>query len=140
MNLNRQVAVLCLALFCLMPSCENVAIAAEVAAPAIPYKRDRGSDDIDLSRVALSLLICVLLAGGVVYVLRRRFNVRVGDSSKARLLRLVETQRLNPKAALYVVEFAGSSYLLAYSEHGINCVAHTAIDGHGVLGRPNDSQ
>ncbi|HEX7635964.1 MAG TPA: flagellar biosynthetic protein FliO, partial [Noviherbaspirillum sp.] len=96
--------------------------AASPSAPAIPYKRDNGASDGEWSRVAIGLTVFALAAAGAVYIVRRRLGQQ-GKAGAPKRLRLLESQRLNPRASLHVVEFAGSYYLLAHSEQGINCVA-----------------
>lgn len=96
--------------------------AASPSAPAIPYKRDHSASEGELSRLAIGLTVFVLAVAGAVYVVRQRLG-KQGETGTPKRLRLLESQRLNPRASLHVVEFAGSHYLLAQSEQGIHCVA-----------------
>jgi hypothetical protein len=42
-------------------------------------------------------------------------------------LNVLEARRLNPRATLYVIEFAGTHHLLAHSEQGIQSIATAPI-------------
>lgn len=96
--------------------------AASPSAPAIPYKRDNSASEGELSRLAIGLTVFVLAVAGAVYVVRQRLG-KQGEAGAPKRLRLLESQRLNPRTSLHVVEFAGSHYLLAQSEQGIHCLA-----------------
>lgn len=114
---------LCLAIAFLLP-----AWASAVEAPApIPFKRERVGGETDLSRVGAGLLVGLGLACGVLVLLRRRYGP--ASRSGQRHLQVIESQRLNPKAALYVVEFAGKRYLLSHSEQGMQCLASSPAHG-----------
>jgi hypothetical protein len=38
------------------------------------------------------------------------------------MLRIVESQRLGPRALLSVIEYKGEHYLVSYSEQGVTCL------------------
>ena len=103
------------------------AVATDVPATQIPYKRDSNPPEGDFSRVALGLTACLLILAGAVYVIRRRLGLSL-EVGKIRKLRVVETHRLNPRSSLYLIEFAGNYHVLAQGEHGINCVVSAPIE------------
>lgn len=101
--------------------------AAHTSAPAIPFKRDAASAGTLLADGAGGVLLISLLAIAAVLVIRKKLGLRLVPSAKPGLLKVLETQRLGPKALLSVVEFGGTQYLLAQGEHGINCVASRPV-------------
>lgn len=104
----------------------TTAPAAQTAAPAIPFKRDTGSGAAPLAGGALGVLVVSLIAIVAVLVVRKKLGLVRPPAGKAGLLKVLESQRLGPRAMLSVVEFAGSHYLIAQGEHGISCVASSA--------------
>jgi len=101
-----------------------------VQATPIPFKRDGGDAGATLASGGVGVLVISLLAIGIVLYLRRRLNLHTGLPAAGRALRVLESARLGPRALLSVVEFDGTRYLLAQSEHGITCLANTpARDG-----------
>ena len=93
----------------------------------IPFKHEAISSESDFGRVITGLLIGVLGLGGYVYFMRRRLGPTSTSTGKTKQLQIIDTQRLNPRTMLYVVEFAGAQYLLAHSEHGVSCLANAPI-------------
>lgn len=101
--------------------------AAEPAAAPIPFKHDGAGAAAALPGGALGVLLLSALAIGAVYVVRKRLNLRPGGGKDApRHLRVLETQRLGPRALLSVVEFDGGRYLIAQSERGVSCLVAAA--------------
>ncbi|WP_256082034.1 flagellar biosynthetic protein FliO [Massilia sp. YIM B04103] len=97
---------------------------AEPAASAIPFKRaDAAAGGAGGAGLALLLLSAVAI--GLVYWLRKRLRLTAAGGADGRLLRVLETRRLGPRALVSVVEFGGQHYLLAQSEQGVSCVAST---------------
>jgi hypothetical protein len=45
------------------------------------------------------------------------------------MLRIVESQRLGPRALLSVVEYKGEHYLISYSEQGVTCLVPPKAGG-----------
>jgi flagellar biogenesis protein FliO len=104
------------------------AAGAEPAAAAIPFKQDGGTTAASLQGGALGILALSALAIAAVYYLRKRLNLPFGrPASASRLLKILETQHLGPRATLSVVEFDGRRYLIAQSEQGVTCLV-TAPD------------
>ena len=103
------------------------AAAQATSAPAIPFKRD---SDVPLGSAVgggVGVLLIALAAIVVVQVLRRKLKLPVPGAAP-RHMRVLETQRLGPRAALSVVEFGGRRYLLAQGEHGVSCVDSVAAE------------
>lgn len=94
------------------------------AAPgAIPFRRDSASGAGSLAGSAWGVLVVSLLAIGAVLYVRKRLNLNPlnpRQGAAPRLLRVLETQRLGPRALLSVVEFGGQQHLIAQSEHGVS--------------------
>jgi len=113
------------------PAAAAPALVAQTVQPApIPFKRDGGAAGATLASGGVGVLVISLLAIGIVLYLRRRLNLHTGLPAAGRALRVLESARLGPRALLSVVEFDGTRYLLAQSEHGITCLAKTpARDG-----------
>lgn len=100
----------------------QAAIAAEPGHAAIPFKQD-SADSGALHGGALGILLISALAIVAVYIVRKRLNLQLpGHGGTARLLRVLETQRLGPRAQLSVIEFEGRRYLIAQGEHGVSCL------------------
>jgi flagellar biogenesis protein FliO len=109
----------------------NLASAAPAPAPApvttpIPFKRDTGAAS-GITGSALGVLGVSLLAIGAVLVMRRRLRLDTPAGSSGKLLRVLESQRLGPRALLTVVEFDGTRYLVAQGEQGISCLAAAPV-------------
>lgn len=99
---------------------------ATVHAP-IPFKREAGGAAGALGGSALGVLLVSLAVIGAVLYLRKRLNLPMPGSGGQRLVRVLQSERMGPRALLSVVEFDGRRYLLAQGEHGISCVATGAI-------------
>ncbi|MFB9240300.1 flagellar biosynthetic protein FliO [Massilia antarctica] len=101
-----------------------LAPAAHSGAP-IPFKQDKQRGETDPSRLGAAVLIVLLGLGAGLYALR--YKLRLSSTpAPLKLLRVLDTRRLTPRASLHVVEFAGSQYLLAHSEQGVVCIAAVA--------------
>lgn len=106
-----------------LPAGAGCALAHAAAASSIPFKQDAPVGAAALPGGALGVLLLSALAIVAVYVVRKRLNLQPARSGSAKLLRVLETQRLGPRTLLSVVEFAGSQYLIAQSEQGVSCLA-----------------
>lgn len=102
--------------------------AAAASATAIPFKHDSGAA-AGIGGSALGIVLVSLLAIAAVLVMRKRLRLDGPIGVEGKLLRVVESQRLGPRALLTVVEFDGTRYLLAQSEQGISCVASSPVQG-----------
>ncbi|MBI3229334.1 MAG: FliO/MopB family protein [Burkholderiales bacterium] len=91
--------------------------------PAIPFKHDTGVASSSLGGGAVGvLLISAVTIVGVMWA-RKKLNLVNPQHAQGTLLRILESQRLGPRAVLSVVEFDGGRYLIAQSEHGLQCLA-----------------
>jgi flagellar biogenesis protein FliO len=106
--------------------------AVSVAGSPIPFKRDGAAGSPDMSAGAIGVLAISLLAIAAVWMMRKRLNLVKGGGTTRTSLRILESQRLGPKAILTVVEFAGSQHLLAYSEHGVQALVSAPAQQTGV--------
>lgn len=98
-------------------------------APAIPFKRDSGADASALGGGAMGILVISLIAIVAVLMVRKRLGLAQPRQGAPRLVKVLESQRLGPRALLSVVEFSGTHYLIAQGEHGISCVASKPAGG-----------
>ena len=106
--------------------------AASVAASQpIPFKQDAAGAGAGLGASALGVLLVALVAIGALLYLRKRLNLPLPGSSAQRLVKVLQSERMGPRALLSVVEFDGQRYLLAQGEHGITCVATSAAPKTG---------
>lgn len=97
------------------------------AAPApIPFKPESAASVGTLGGSGLGVLLVALVAIGAVLYLRKRLNLPLPGAGGQRLVRVLQSERMGPRALLSVVEFDGRRLLLAQGEHGITCVASSA--------------
>ncbi|KGC03843.1 flagellar biosynthetic protein FliO [Burkholderia cepacia] len=77
--------------------------------------------DVDYVRVVLALVVCLALGVAIILLLRRRQSITAKwfEPRAARLIRVVETTRLNAHATLHVVEYDGRRILLGTAPNGI---------------------
>ena len=71
----------------------------------------------------MGVLVLSLVAIAAVLAVRKRLGLNQPRAGAARLVKVLESQRMGPRTLLSVVEFSGTQYLLAQGEHGITCVA-----------------
>lgn len=100
------------------------------AAP-IPFKHEAAGGAGAVGASALGVLLVLLAAVGAVLYLRKRLNLPMPGTGGRRLVRVLESERMGPRALLSVVEFGGQRYLLAQGEHGISCVASVPAPADG---------
>ena len=96
------------------------------AAPSIkpiPFKHAAGSPEQDLRGVLLGFGVCVVALGGALYFLRRKFPSPTRHAKNTRAITVIDTQKLNQRTTLYVVEFGTSQYLISQNEQGTQCLA-----------------
>ena len=104
--------------------------AAQAASP-IPFKQEAAAGGA-LPGGAIGVLLS-LLAIAAVYWVRKRLNLQGGVAGAGAHLKVLETRRLGPRALLSVVEFGGKQYLLAQTEHGVNCLATAPAEAQPAL-------
>ncbi|NIA55050.1 FliO/MopB family protein [Massilia sp. TW-1] len=106
-----------------MPASDRLTLAAP---QPIPFKHDGGGAGAGVAGGGLAVLLVALAAIGAVLYLRKRLNLPLPGSGGQRLVKVLQSERMGPRALLSVVEFDGRRYLLAQGEHGITCVATSA--------------
>jgi flagellar biogenesis protein FliO len=106
-----------------MPASDRL---TQAASQPIPFKHDGGGAGAAVAGSGLAVLLVALAAIGAVLYLRKRLNLPLPGSGGQRLVKVLQSERMGPRALLSVVEFDGRRYLLAQGEHGITCVATTA--------------
>ncbi len=97
---------------------------------AIPFKRDSDAGDAALAPSGIAVLVVSLIAIAAVLVIRKRLRFGQAKVGQASMLRVLETQRLGPRALVSVVAFSGTHYLLAHGEHGVSCIATVPAAEH----------
>ncbi|MFZ6646125.1 FliO/MopB family protein [Undibacterium sp. TJN25] len=133
MMLRQYLSAFCLVLAGLAMAIPCQAAGEELHSNSIPFKREPAASGGDFSRMAGGMTLVLLILAGGVYVVRRRLGFAV-NSTRAKQLRIVESHRLTPKSSLHVVEFAGSQYMLAQSEQGVQCLVTVPLTA------PNSSE
>lgn len=119
--LGRAAAVALLA-------CASVGVpAAEPPATASPpqaiaFKQDDGELGPLLLRSLLAMAAIVAVGFGVIHVMRRH-GIAPAARPASRSLRVIESVRLGPRAALFVVQFGDSRLLVGQGEHGVSLIA-----------------
>lgn len=93
---------------------------------AIPFKSEAGSGAAALATSGIGVLLVSLAAIGAVLYLRKRFNLNPPAPGQAKLVKVLESQRMGARTMLFVVEFGGVHHLVAQSEQGISCLAQAA--------------
>jgi flagellar biogenesis protein FliO len=101
--------------------------AAAAAAESIPFKRDEALGG-QIARVAMLFVAIAAVFVGGAFIYKRRFRLRRAHS--LRRLKVVETLRLTPKTALFLIEFDDSAFLVG--QHGERL--------HMLAERPKQSQ
>ncbi len=107
-------------------SAANITLAKPPA--PIPYKHDSSVGSANLGGGAVGILLISLAAIGLVLWARKKLNLPTQATSQGRSLRIVESQRLGPRAVLSVIEFDGRRYLIAQGEQGITCLVRPEAD------------
>jgi flagellar biogenesis protein FliO len=105
-----------------MPASEHI---VQAAPQPIPFKHDGTGAGTGAAGSGLAVLLVGLAAIGAVLYLRKRLNLPLPGGGQ-RLVKVLQSERMGPRALLSVVEFDGRRYLLAQGEHGITCVATSA--------------
>jgi flagellar biogenesis protein FliO len=108
-----RVIAIALALCCAAP------LALAAPGGTIPFKQEPAG--APWSGAGLALLAVSLVAIVAVLVVRKRLGL-TPTGTGPRMLRIVEIQRLGPRALLSVIEYKGEHYLVSYSEQGVTCL------------------
>jgi len=105
---------------------QPAAASAASASASIPFKQDKQTPTELSGRVFASLLVCLLVGGAVVYLLRRRGLGGLPlplPLQKARRVQLLEVQRIGMKHSLVLVRWDDEELLLGQSEGRMDLVA-----------------
>lgn len=92
---------------------QPTALGKDAAAASIPFRKDDNLGEMAVT-VGLGLVVAIGAALAALYMLRR-YLVRV-QQGPGRRLRVIETIRLGPKSALFLVELDGRGLLIG--QHG----------------------
>lgn len=127
---------LAIALLALLP----LAAPAQPGAPErIPFKEDAGELGALMWRSFLAMAGIVVVAAGVLYVLRRQGMVPPGRGP-SRTLRVVESLKLGPRAALVVVHFGGQRMLIGQTDRGMELIATEPLDAEPLKPSPPETE
>jgi flagellar biogenesis protein FliO len=107
--------------------------AALCATPAAAQRLGQGGgEDVSIWRVILALLLCLLIAGGAAFALRKRFGGGIAPRFFApasdRRLKLVETLRLGQQVNLCLVSLDGKELLIAATPQGATAIVSERED------------
>ena len=104
------------------------------AAPAFAQRIGQGTGtEVPIWRVLIALALCLGLAVGAAYVLRRRLGGAMPLAmGRSRRLQLVESLRITPQVHICLVSCDGAEFLVAASPQGA-----AAIEPGAPLGRPD---
>lgn len=102
----------------------TVAILATQAAPIFAQRLGQGTGtEVPILRVIFALALCLALAVGAAFVLKRRLG---GLGSRAigrtRRLQLVESLRLSHQVDLCIVDCDGGEFIVAATPHGATLI------------------
>ena len=108
-----------------------------IAQERIPFRHDEGELGAMMWRSILVMAVLVVLALGVIYVMRRR---GIGPAAlrvpSAGGMRVVQSVRLGAHATLVVVEFEGQRLLIGQGERGVNVLASAPLAAAGASPLP----
>jgi hypothetical protein len=107
--------------------------AGPVAAQTLGQAPD---DTVSFWRVAGSLLFCIGLGIGAVFIMRSRGGRAPAFPAlvrKDRRLHLIEVLRLNPHVDLCLVSCDDATMLLAASQHGVDVLPYTGLAAPGAV-------
>lgn len=101
-----------------------ILVSASVLAPTFAYAGPLGggqSPDINLVRIGLSLLLCLIVAGAAILMLRRKvagpwLALARGEDSQA--ISIKETRRIGLHAELCRFACDGQEFLIVVTPHG----------------------
>ncbi len=132
MNSFRRILLLAGLLF-LVPVMGEVSPGAGAAATdskppsTIPYKSDDGITGAKVARILVVALIGIVIAFGVIYVLKRFYIGKTLGGTSGRI-RVIEAKRLAPRMTLILVEIDSTPYLLAESPNGVVLTRHNDFE------------
>jgi len=123
---NAIVAAVCMAAVLCAAPCAAVEQPqprpeAQAAQRPIPFRKDDNLGDMAIN-VGVGLIVAIGAAVGALYLMRR-YLVTV-QRGPGRRLRVIETIRLGPKSALFLVELDGRGLLIGQQGDTLAVLAH----------------
>jgi flagellar biogenesis protein FliO len=105
-----------------------VALSALLAGPALAQRLGQGEGtEVPVWRVIAALLLCLALAVGAAFALRKRLGGGLPlKAGRPRRLQLVESLRLSHQTDLCLVECDGTNVLIASTPHGVTLIGPQA--------------
>jgi flagellar biogenesis protein FliO len=104
--------------------------AETTATKPIPYRKDESFGDL-ATNVGFGLIVAIGVGVGALYLLRRYLVTM--QKSPGRRLRVIESVRLGPKSALFLVELDGRGLLVGQQGDTLAVLAHPdASTNHGA--------
>lgn len=94
------------------------------AAPALAQRIGQGTGtEVPIWRVLGALVLCLGLALGAAYVLRRRLGGSMPlVSGRSRRLQMLESLRISPQVHICLVSCDGAEFLIAASPQGVHAI------------------
>jgi flagellar biogenesis protein FliO len=105
-----------------LPSAAASAASATSAAP-IPFKQERQTTAELSGRALGSLLVCLLIGGGVIWLLRKRGIAGLPALQKSRRVQVLEVQRTGARQALVLVRWDDEELLIGQAEGQVQLIA-----------------
>lgn len=102
---------------------EPSAAASAASAAPIPFKQERQTTTELSGQVLGSLLVCLLVGGGVIYLLRKRGIAGLPALQKSRRVQVLEVQRTGARQALVLVRWDDEELLLGQSDSQLQLIA-----------------
>ena len=100
----------------------SAAASAASAAP-IPFQQERQTTAELSGRALGSLLVCLLVGGGVIWLLRKRGIAGLPVLQKSRRVQVLEVQRTGARQALVLVRWDDEELLLGQAEGQVQLIA-----------------
>lgn len=100
----------------------GVAVATEAVTTvqqAIPYKADKGAMAGAGVSIFVFLFIFIVL-GAILYYLKKREILKIGDTYKDGVIKVLGVRRLNPKTMAFVINANGTDVLVVQANDNIS--------------------
>lgn len=102
--------------------CSGVAVASEAVTTVqqvIPYKVDKGA----MAGAGVSIFVFLILfigLGALLYYLKKREILKIGDTYKEGAIKVLGVRRLNPKTMAFVINANGTDVLVVQANDNIS--------------------
>lgn len=125
MKARGVAAAAALAVAAALAHAQDVASSAASAASAspIPFKQERQTTAELSGRALGSLLVCLLVGGGVIWLLRKRGIAGLPALQKSRRVQVLEVQRTGARQALVLVRWDDEELLIGQAEGQVQLIA-----------------